>query len=113
MKSDKYIPDRGELVWLDLNPQAGHEQQGRRPAIVLSPKSYNEKTNLALFCPITNKIKNYPFEVLLSDNQLTKGVVISDQIKSLDWHCRNIEFIEKVSSDIINQVISKSILLLK
>ncbi|GAB1370424.1 endoribonuclease MazF [Candidatus Kapaibacterium sp.] len=113
MNNPPYIPDRGDIVWLDFNPQAGHEQKGRRPAIILSPKSYNEKTNLALVCPITTQIKNYPFEVKLNEYLTTKGVVISDQIKSLDWKCRNVEFIEKVDRDIINNVISKSILLLK
>lgn len=113
MNNPPYIPDRGDIVWLDFNPQAGHEQKGRRPAIILSPKSYNEKTNLALVCPITTQIKNYPFEVKLNEYLTTKGVVISDQIKSLDWKCRNVGFIEKVDRDIINNVISKSILLLK
>ena len=113
MINSTYIPNRGDIVWLDFNPQVGHEQKGRRPAIILSPKSYNEKTNLALVCPITTQIKNYPFEVRLPENLTTEGVVISDQIKSLDWYCRNVEFIENAGANVINMVISKSILLLK
>jgi mRNA interferase MazF len=112
MNNMGYIPKRGDIVWLDFNPQVGYEQKGRRPAIVLSPKSYNAKTHLALVCPIKSQIKNYPFEVNLSDNLITKGVVITDQIKSLDWQTRNIEFIESVNNELIHQIISKSILLL-
>lgn len=113
MKKDNYIPERGDIVWLDFNPQLGHEQTGRRPAIIVSPKSYNAKTSLALVCPITSQIKSYPFEVLLNENLKTKGVVISDQVKSLDWHHRNVEYIEKSDIGTINEVISKAILLLK
>jgi mRNA interferase MazF len=113
MSNPEYIPERGDIVWLDFNPQAGHEQKGRRPAIILSPKSYNKITHLALVCPITTQIKNYPFEVLLPKQHKTKGVIISDQLKSLDWYSRNVEFIEIAGINIINHVISKSILLLK
>lgn len=106
VKSNKYIPDRGDLVWLDFNPQLGHEQRGRRPAIVLSFGAYNEKIGLAVFCPITSKEKGYPFEVKVDGTKL-KGCVLSDQIKSLDWKVRNIEFIERIEDAILEDVLMK------
>ena len=83
-----YAPDRGDIVWLRFNPQAGHEQAGRRPALVISPKAYNRKVGLALFCPITSNIKGYPFEVILPEGLEANGAVLCDQIKSLDWRVR-------------------------
>jgi mRNA interferase MazF len=106
MVRKKYSPERGDIVWLNFSPQSGHEQKGKRPAIVISPKEYNEKTGLGLFCPLTSKIKNYPFEVKI-DNKKINGVVLSDQIKSLDWETREIEFITKETSEKINEIISK------
>ena len=102
----KYIPERGDIVWLNFNPQAGHEQMGKRPAMVISPKEYNEKTGLGLFCPITSKIKNYPFEVRIK-NKMIDGVVLSDQIKSFDWGVRKIEFIIKESKEKIQEITNK------
>lgn len=102
-----YTPERGDAVWLDFNPQSGHEQAGRRPAIVISPKSYNQKVGLALFCPITNQEKGYPFEVKIPKNKKVKGVVLSDQIKSLDWKARKIKFIEKLPDSVTEKVLSK------
>ena len=102
----KYIPERGDIVWLNFNPQSGHEQKGKRPAIVISPKEYNEKTGLGLFCPITSAIKKYPFEVEIKNKKIN-GVVLADQIKSLDWETRKIEFIAKETADIIYTVIDK------
>lgn len=99
-----YIPSKGDLVWLDFTPQSGHEQKGRRPAIVLSQKIYNQKTGLAIFCPITSHIKGYPFEVIL-ENQSIQGCVLSDQVKNLDWKMRNCEFIEKIKTEITEKVI--------
>lgn len=90
MKLKSYIPERGDIVWLCFNSQAGHEQSGRRQALVISPKEYNQKTNLAIFCPITNQIKGYPFEVKIPDNLRISGAILSDQIKSLDWNCSKI-----------------------
>ena len=84
-KSGKYIPERGDILWLQFSPQAEHEQAGRRAAICLSPKLYNEKTNQGLFCPITSKQKRYPFEVPLLDNYPVKGVILADQIRNLYW----------------------------
>ena len=108
----KYTPDRGDLVVLDFDPHAGKEQAGKRPAIVISPKIYNEKTGLAIFCPITSKVKGYPFEVLLSRNMKTKGVVLSDHLKNLDWRSRNAVFKEKLSVKNLQEVMEKIGLLL-
>lgn len=106
-----YVPDRGDIVWLDFNPQAGREQYGRRPAFVLSPKNYNAKTSLALLCPITNQIKGYPFEVSLTSGMTTEGVIIADQLKSLDWRARNASFVERANKYVIDEVIHKISLL--
>lgn len=102
----EYIPDRGDIVWLDFNPQKGHEQQGHRPALVLSPKAYNTLTSLALFVPITSKVKGYPFEVVLNDTK-TKGAVLADQIKSLDFNARQLKFVEVVPSSNLEEVLHK------
>ncbi|MCX5975402.1 MAG: endoribonuclease MazF [Coprothermobacterota bacterium] len=101
------IPQRGDVVWITLNPQAGHEQTGRRPAIVLSPKEYNGKTGLAIFCPITSQIKGYPFEVLIPAGLPVMGVVLSDQVKSLDWHARYAERICALPPETIAEVLQK------
>ena len=84
MVKSNYIPEKGDLVWLDFDPQAGHEQKGRRPAICVSQKKYNQKIGLALFCPITSHIKGYPFEIVL-ENHSINGCILSDQIKNLDF----------------------------
>ena len=102
-----YIPNRGDLVWLSFNPQSGHEQSGRRPALVLSPKAYNFKVGLLLACPITNKVKNYPFEVPLSSDETISGVVLSDQVKSLDWRSRKVELISSVPESLLCEVLAK------
>jgi len=102
----KYTPDRGDVVWLDFTPQPGHEQRGKRPAIVLSPKEYNAKVGLAIFCPITSQEKGYPFEVIIK-NKKVSGVVLSDQLKSLDWASRNTEYISKVSASELDEVLEK------
>ena len=85
MKGEAYVPNRGDAVWITLNPQAGHEQSGRRPAVVLSPGVYNDKVGLAVLCPITSQIKGYPFEVVIPSDLAINGAVLSDQVKSLDW----------------------------
>jgi mRNA interferase MazF len=102
----KYVPEKGDIVWLNFTPQAGHEQMGRRPAIVISPYEYNEKVGLGLFCPITSKEKGYPFEVKIESKKIG-GVVLSDQIKSLDWDKREIEFIAKSRKAEIDDVLEK------
>ena len=108
----KYIPERGDIVWIDLNPQAGHEQSGRRPALVVSPKDYNKKVGLAIFCPITNQIKGYPFEVALPTGLKVAGAVLSDQIKNLDWTVRNTFFICKLPDSVTQDVFNKFLTLL-
>lgn len=113
MVASDYSPDRGDIVWLDFDPRSGHEQKCRRPAIVLSPKIYNLKTSLALFCPITNQIKGYPFEVSLPAIFNVSGVIISDQIKCLDWKVRNAEFIAKAPKSILDETINKFSTLIK
>lgn len=107
MTTSTYIPQCGDIVWITLNPQAGHEQSGRRPAVVLSPGSYNNKTGLAIFCPITNQVKGYPFEVLLPDGLPVEGAILSDQVKSLDWRVRNAELLCSLSTDTISEVLQK------
>jgi mRNA interferase MazF len=102
-----YIPERGDIVWISFNPQAGHEQAGRRPAVVLSPKSYNQKVGLAIFCPITNQAKGYPFEVILPPESEVTGVILSDQVKSLDWRVRQAEFKAVLPQELIDEVLAK------
>jgi len=104
MKSGKYVPDRGDVVWLNFTPQAGHEQRGKRPALILSPKIYNEKTSLCICLPITFKVKGYPFEVALPENIEIQGVILSDQIKNLDFSVRDISFICRVDDVVVVQV---------
>src|SRR4051812_44260799 len=89
-----YVPERGEAVWISLNPQAGHEQARRRPALVLSPASYNGKVGLALMCPITSQVKGYPFEVAIPTGLAVAGVILADQVKSLDWRVRKADRID-------------------
>ncbi len=105
--SAPYVPERGDIVWISLDPQAGHEQAGRRPAVVLSPAAYNGKVGLAIMCPITNRIKGYPFEVLLPDGLAVTGVILADQVKSLDWRTRRAEWICTLPHEITAQVLHK------
>ena len=105
-----YIPDKGDLIWLNFSPQAGHEQKGKKPALVISPKEYNKKTHLALCCPITSNRKNYPFEVVLHKQKIT-GVILTDHLKNLDWKMRRARFIEKVKPKILSECIEKIIAL--
>ena len=113
MVTSSYVPKQGDIVWLDFNPQTGHEQSGRRPALVLSPLGYNQKTSLALLCPVTNQVKAYPFEVLIPENLPISGVILSDQVKNLDWTARNTEFIEKLESKKMHDVIDRIEVLIK
>jgi mRNA interferase MazF len=107
VSSQNYVPKRGDVVWITLNPQAGHEQAGRRPAVVLSPKSYNHKTGLAIFCPVTSQVKGYPFEVLLPEGMPICGAILSDQVKSLDWRARNTELICSFPEEITTEALQK------
>jgi mRNA interferase MazF len=100
-------PDQGDVVWLDHDPQAGHEQAGRRPALVLSPKAYNAATGLMLCCPVTSQVKGYPFEVDLVGAKGIKGVVLSDQLRSLDWQARGAEKAGRAADDVLIDVLAK------
>ncbi len=108
-----YIPDRGDLVWLQFTPHAGHEQAGRRPALVLTPRTYNRKSGLALFCPITAQIKGYPFEVRVPEGLPVQGVVLCDQVKSLDWSARRATRAGKLPPDTMEDVLAKILALLR
>ena len=102
-----YVPTRADAVWINFNSQAGHEQAGRRPAIVLSSHTCNGKVGLCLLCPVTNQVKGYPFEVLIPVGLGVTGVVLSDQAKSLDWRVRNAEFIAQLPESVTNEVLKK------
>jgi len=102
-----YVPGRGDVVWITLAPQAGHEQRGRRPALVLSPSAYNRKVGLALLCPITNQVKGYPFEVALPDGLPVSGVVLADQVKTLDWNARQCVRIGAIPEEVVIQVLRR------
>ena len=108
----RYVPSRGDVIWLSFDPQAGHEQAGTRPAIVLSPKKYNGKTSLIIVCPITSKIKGYPFEVRLVGRKID-GVILSDQVKSFNWRARKAQLIEQANPDAVSEVQEKLLLLLQ
>lgn len=102
-----YVPKRADIIWLDFNPQTGHEQAGNRPALVISPEAYNYKTSLLLVCPITSQVKNYPFEVKIPSGLQIQGVILSDQVKSLDWKARNAQYVCRVPEVIVQKVIEK------
>jgi mRNA interferase MazF len=102
-----YVPERGDAVWITLNPQVGHEQAERRPAVVLSPATYNGKVGLAILCPITNQIKGYPFEVLIPDGLPVSGAILADQVKSLDWQARRADLICTLPVATVAEVLRK------
>ena len=99
-----YVPDTGDLVWLTFDPRAGHEQRGRRPALILSPRAYNAKARLAIACPITSHIKGYPFEVSLPPGDIISGAVLADHVKNLDWQARRVVFEAKAPAQIVTEV---------
>lgn len=102
-----YIPERGDVVWLNFTPQAGHEQAGRRPAVVLSPAGYNGRTGLMLCCPITSQVKGYPFEVAVAGDTGVSGVILADQVKSLDWLARQAEREGRTSRAVIERTLAR------
>ena len=106
-----YVPARGDLVWLDFAPQSGHEHAGRRPALVVSHAAYNKKVGLALLCPITSKVKGYPFEVVLPTGLAVSGAVLSDQVKSLDWRARRAARISAAPVAVLDQVVARIVAL--
>lgn len=107
MPSRSYIPDRGDFVWIDLFPRTGHEQSGRRPALVLSPKSYNRKSGLCLVCPATRQAKGYAFEVLFADEKNQQSVILADHVRSVDWRARRVEFYQKVARAVLEETVAK------
>ena len=111
MVAKTYVPDRGDLVWVDFNPARGREQAKVRPALVVSPKNYNQKVGLAVMCPITSVQKGYPFEVPVQDKRVT-GVVLSDHMRSLDWQTRNVTFIARAKPKVFQAVQTKLLLIL-
>lgn len=102
-----YCPAQGSLIWLAFTPQAGHEQAGRRPAIVLSPTAYNQRVGLVLCCPITRQIKGYPFEVVLPEGLPIAGAILADQLKSLDWRVRQAQHIADAPQEVVHEVVRK------
>lgn len=106
-KRGVYIPARGDIVWLQFNPQAGSEQAGHRPALVISPRSYNGRVGLAVFCPLTTHVKGYPFEVSLPAGGKAEGAVLADQVKSLDWRARSATKFDEVSDETLAEVLAK------
>ncbi len=102
-----YVPNTGDLIWLTFDPQAGREQSGRRPALVLSPSAYNERSGLALVCPITSRVKGYPFEVPLPETSPVSGVILADHLKSLDWKQRRAKLAGRVPRGTIGEVLGR------
>lgn len=107
MRAVSYVPERGDAVWLNFTPQAGREQAGHRPGLVLSPSAYNKRTGLALICPITSRGKDYPFESSLPAGLEIQGVVLSDHLRSLDWRDRRAVFITKVPNEVVEEAAAK------
>jgi len=103
----QFIPDRGQVIWLSFDPRAGHEQGGRRPALVLSPAAYNGKVGLVLVCPITSRVKNYPFEVALPAGLPVSGAVLADQLRNLDWRERKASYFCQVPERVLAEVLGK------
>ena len=106
MTARRYVPRRGDLVWLTFDAQAGHEQAGRRPALVLSPSSYNGKVGLALLCPVTSHVKGYPFEVAIPPGLAIQGAVLADHVKSLDWRVRKAKLAGRLPESEVAQVLA-------
>jgi mRNA interferase MazF len=102
-----FVPERGDVVWLSFSPQLGREQAGRRPALVLSPRRYNERVGLALVCPITSRAKGYPFEVPLRSGATIAGVILADHLRSVDWRARAAEVAGQAPPDVVSEVIAR------
>jgi len=108
-----FVPGRGDVVWLVFDPQAGHEQAGKRPALVISPREYNRRVGLALVCPVTTRVKGYPFEVLLPQGVKAEGAVLSDQVKSLDWRARKAQYLCSVPREVMDEVVARILALVE
>ena len=102
-----YTPAQGDLVWVNMSPQAGHEQAGRRPAVVVSHYSYNKRSGLTVVCPVTSRQKGYPFEVALPDEAEVVGVVLADQLRNVDWQARRMTFIAKLNEETLGEIWEK------
>jgi mRNA interferase MazF len=102
-----YVPDVGDFIWLEFDPQAGHEQGGRRPALVLSPKTYNRRSGLALVCPVTSKSKDYPFEIAVPDGSGVRGVILADHVKSVDYKARRAVRAGRCTAESVDEVLAK------
>jgi mRNA interferase MazF len=107
MRRKTYIPERGDFVWITLNPVAGHEQAGRRPALVVSPRDYNRKTGLCVLCPATRQKKGYAFEVSVSHPDGTTSIILSDHLRNVDWRARNAERIQRVADSVLADVVAR------
>ncbi len=102
-----FVPERGDVVKMSFDPQSGHEQAGWRPALVVSPRTYNRASSLALLCPITSRAKGYPFEVSLPDDLAIRGVILTDQIRSLDWRARRAKFVARAPDAVVREVLAR------
>ena len=107
MANPHYVPDRGDLAGVDLNPQKGHKQAGRRPALILSPESYNRKTGLCILCPSTRQAKGYAFEVENPSEEVSQSILLADHIRCVDWTTRRMEFIRRVPGEVLQEVVAK------
>ena len=107
VKRTTFIPAQGDVIWIDFDPQAGHEQGGRRPTLVLSLKSYNNRTHLSVLCPITKQVKGYILDVLVPPGFDVTGAILADQVKSMDWTARDVEYICALPVGIVDQVVKK------
>jgi len=112
MVNKSYVPERGDVVWLDFDPQTGHEQAGRRPALILSPRIYNRPSGLALLCPITSRSKGYPYEVAIPSGLAVKGVVLADQVKNLDWRQRKAAYLGQMPAAVLEEIVDKLLTLI-
>ena len=107
MAGSGYLPSRGDLVWIDLNPRTGSEQAGHRPALILSPRTYNRKTGLCVLCPLTRQVKGYAFEVPLPSIRDVEGVVLADQIRTVDWRRRGVRFLRPGPQELVDEVVAR------
>ena len=113
MVKKPYVPRRGDIIWVNMTPQAGHELAGRRPAVVLTPEKYNHRVGLAIVCPITSKLKGYPFEVVIPPKMKIGGAVLADHVRNVDWNAREAEFACALPEEILHEVTDRIFVLFK
>jgi mRNA interferase MazF len=109
---DRYVPERGDVVWMDLSPRVGHEQSGYRPSLIVSPQKYNRRVELALICPITSQVKGFPFEVAIPEGNRVTGVVLADQMTSIDWRARRVRQMDHLPIEFVEEVMKQFVKLL-